>query len=429
MFSQYFKQAIYLLKENKLLSIISITGTALAIAMIMVMVITIRADIANMEPETHRDRMLAMRWMGIQYKENLNWMSNGPISWKTVREVFKDLESAETTTGFTVFPQTALASMPASTDKVSADVLQTDDAFWQVFEFRFLDGKPYDTADFESGLTRAVISAGVARTLFGTTNAVGRTFLINHAEYTVSGVVADVSMLAAKAYSQIWIPLSSTGMLEDSWDEAGIMGNLQVAILARSKADFPAIKEEVERRRLAYEQNLERFNLLFRGMPAEYFVDAHHTSANNYSVASEMVKMYIITILVLLLVPAVNLSGLTLSRMRRRLSEIGLRKAFGATRNELVVQILSENLLYSLLGGIVGLGLSYIAALLMSDMLFSNYFSAFQSGENTVSATFLLSPSVFALAFLFCLLLNLLSAGIPAWRTSRRDITDSLNER
>ncbi len=429
MFVQYFKQALYLLKENKLLSLISVAGTALAIAMIMVMVITIRADVANMEPETNRDRMLLMRWMGIQYKDNLNWMSNGPISWQTVREVFKDLESAETTTGFTIYPETMLASLPASKDRVSADVRQTDDTFWRVFEFRFLDGKPYDTADFESGLTRAVISAGVARTLFGTTDVAGRTFLLNHAEYIISGVVSDVTMLASKAYAQIWIPLSSTGGLDYSWDDARAMGMLQVAILARSSADFPIIREEVERRRVAYEQSLERFNLLFRGMPGEYFVDAYHTSANNYSRASGVIKMYAITILVLLIVPAVNLSGLTLSRMRRRLSEIGLRKAFGATRNELVIQILSENLLYSLLGGIVGLGLSFLAAWAMSDMLFSNYYSAFQSGENTVSAVFLLSPAVFGLAFLFCLILNLLSAGIPAWRTARRNITDSLSER
>ncbi|MDL2299439.1 ABC transporter permease [Bacteroides sp. OttesenSCG-928-E20] len=429
MYKQYIKQAWYLLKENKLLSFISIVGTAMAIAMIMVMVITIRADIANMEPETHRDRMLAMRWAGIQHKENTNWNSNGPISWKTIKGVFKDLENAEATTGFTIMPMTMLASMPASTDKVSVDVKETDDEFWRVFEFRFLSGKPYDAADFNSGLTKAVITADVARTLFGTIDAVGQTLLINHAEYTVSGVVANVSMLAAKAYAHIWIPLSSTGMTEDSWDDAGAMGNLQVAILARSKADFPVLKEEIERRRLAYEESLINYKLLFRGMPDTYFVDAHHNSANNPSGASGAIRMYIIVIIVLLLVPAVNLSGLTLSRMRRRLSEIGLRKAFGATRGELMMQILSENLLYSILGGIVGLGLSYLAAVLMSDMLFSNLFSSLQSGENTVSAAFLLSPAVFGLAFLFCLLLNLLSAGIPAWRTSRKNITDSLNER
>ena len=52
MIKLYFKQAFHLLGENKLLSSISIIGTALAIAMIMVIVITLRATIAPFAPET-----------------------------------------------------------------------------------------------------------------------------------------------------------------------------------------------------------------------------------------------------------------------------------------------------------------------------------------------------------------------------------------
>ena len=57
--------------------------------------------------------------------------------------------------------------------------------------------------------------------------------------------------------------------------------------------------------------------------------------------------------------------------MRKRLSEIGVRKAFGAPRRELMIQVLSENMLYSLFGGILGLILSYIATFLLGGMLFS----------------------------------------------------------
>ena len=52
---------------------------------------------------------------------------------------------------------------------------------------------------------------------------------------------------------------------------------------------------------------------------------------------------YGIVIAILLLVPAVNLSGMTLSRMRRRMAEIGVRKAFGATGGELMRQVFFEN--------------------------------------------------------------------------------------
>ena len=81
MIKLYFKQAFHLLGENKLLSSISIIGTALAIAMIMVIVITLRATIAPFAPETHRDRMLIFRFAGLQSKSNVNWQSNGPIGY------------------------------------------------------------------------------------------------------------------------------------------------------------------------------------------------------------------------------------------------------------------------------------------------------------------------------------------------------------
>ena len=56
MYKQYLNQTLHLLKENKLLSAISIIGTALAISMIMVIVIVYEVKTANYEPETHRDR-------------------------------------------------------------------------------------------------------------------------------------------------------------------------------------------------------------------------------------------------------------------------------------------------------------------------------------------------------------------------------------
>lgn len=88
MIKLYFKQALHLLKENKLLSSISIIGTALAIAMIMVIVITLRATIAPFAPESYRDRMLIFRYAGFQYKTNENWQSNGPVSYKTAESLF-----------------------------------------------------------------------------------------------------------------------------------------------------------------------------------------------------------------------------------------------------------------------------------------------------------------------------------------------------
>ena len=140
---------------------------------------------------------------------------------------------------------------------------------------------------------------------------------------------------------------------------------------------------------------------------------------------AKVVARYVLIIAIILLIPAINMSGLTLSRMRKRMAEIGVRRAFGATRRELVTQILCENLLQTLMGGVLGLVVSYVMVAALPGWLLA----ADDTGisQAFLNADMLFNPVIFALAFLACLLLNLLSAGIPAWRSARAPIVRALN--
>lgn len=93
MYKLYFKQALAMLKENKLLSLISILGTALAICMIMVMVITYEVRVNNYSPEDNRDRTMYVRWGGRDFKGS-NY-GNGYLSLKTIRECIQTMETPE----------------------------------------------------------------------------------------------------------------------------------------------------------------------------------------------------------------------------------------------------------------------------------------------------------------------------------------------
>ena len=90
----------------------------------------------------------------------------------------------------------------------------------------------------------------------------------------------------------------------------------------------------------------------------------------------------------------------------------------------LVRQILNENLMLTLLGGVVGLLFSYLAVYAMRMWLFTN-----TSGEFSLNMEALFSPWVFLLAFVFCVVINLLSAALPAWIAARHTIVDSLNDK
>lgn len=424
MIKQYFKQAVWHLRENPVISWISILGTALSICMIMVIVITIRARIADCEPEINRSRSLYVPNMSYRAKGDTSGSSaNSRMSVQTGRECFKALTTAESVTLISQ-PSKVRASLPAGA-KMTADMVQTDDAFWKVFSFRFIDGKPFTEADLNSGLPKAVITVSVARHLFGHTNATGQHLELNHVDFQVCGVVADVSTLATEAYAQVWIPYTAGNAEAESWGY-NLMGKMKAVILAHDKDDFPAIRKECERLRQKYNDAQDGVEVFYRGQPDTQFVHLYRSWSEIPNI-QEVIIRYITVILVLLVVPAINLSSMTLSRMRRRMAEIGVRKAFGATKNELLWQVFVENLTLTCLAGILGLALCYAATFVLNDFLFGNSTNAYFTGETTLTAGTLLSPWIFLIAFAFCLLMNMLSAGIPAWRTSRMNIVEAIN--
>lgn len=172
MIKLYIKQAFYQLRENRLISLVSIIGTALAICMIMVIVLVLEVRITDCVPEVNRSRSLYMKAMSIHQKgDTSDNSSNGCMSLTVAKECFKALTVPEAVTIVSTGGRMRI-SVPAG-KMMTVDNLETDDTFWKVFSFDFIAGKPFTAADSESGLPKVVLSASVARNLFGTVEAVG----------------------------------------------------------------------------------------------------------------------------------------------------------------------------------------------------------------------------------------------------------------
>lgn len=428
MIKQYFTQAWAQLRQQPMISAVSIAGTALAIFLIMLVVMMQQVKVAPFAPESNRDRFLHAHYMSITNKSWGDGTSNGPMGIKTALECFKSLKTPEAVTIYTCMVVSTPVNLPGQ-PATGIDLLQTDDTFWHVFDFSFIAGKPYDRATFDAGLPVAVITESVARRLFQTTEAVGCEFLLNHAPYTVSGVVKDVSTLANTAYAQVWVPYTSTEVTKDTWSDEH-MGMMSVTILAKSRDDFPAIREETERRRQEYNTIIGEngYSLIYRNRPYDQEKNAAGMAANIEPDVDQARRQRLIIFIILLIVPAINLSSMTQSRLRQRVAEIGVRRAFGSTRLELMGQIIAENLVVTLLAGVMGLLLSVAFAYLGNTLLFAQEFSQTLSPP-AVDASILLHGSTFGWALLFCFVLNLLSSGIPAWRASRIGIVNALGGR
>lgn len=95
----YFQQALYHLRENPIITWVSVLGTALAICMIMVLVITFQVRLVDCEPEVNRSRSLYVSAMSVKNKGGSDGdSSNARMSVRTGRECFKSLTTAEAVT-------------------------------------------------------------------------------------------------------------------------------------------------------------------------------------------------------------------------------------------------------------------------------------------------------------------------------------------
>lgn len=424
MIKQYFTQAWAQLRQQPMISTVTITGTALAIFLIMLVVMVQQVQVVPFAPESNRDRFLHVKWMSIANKEWGDGTSNGPMSVRTAQECFQSLKTPEAVSIYACQTESTPVGLPGQ-PSTGVDMLQTDDAFWRIFDFSFTAGKPYDKATFDSGIPVAVITESVSRHLFGTTESVGREFLLNHAPYRVCGVVKDVSTLATTAYGQVWIPFTSTNFKNDTWSDH--MGMASCIILARHRSDFPAIREEAERRQREYNTLIgeQGYELIYRNRPYDQEKNALVTGANVEPDVNAARRQRLIIFLILLIVPAINLSSMTQSRLRQRVSEVGLRRAFGSTRMEIMGQIVAENLVLTFFAGVLGLLLSVVFAYLGESMLFAEGFSKTVNAP-LIDSSILLHVSTFGWALFFCFVLNLLSSGIPAWKASRVGIVNAL---
>ena len=423
---QTIRQAFTILKQNPLLSTISILGTAFAITMIMAIVITWQTKYADLEPEVNRSRCLYFSAMHVQGKENKDWNNFGKPSAAFMKECIQPLPEVEACTAFST-ADVALVSLTDGNNRLKVDAMSTDPDFWKIFKLQFLDGRSFTEAERGGDMQSVVISASVARKLFGTTEAAGRQMLLNREVVRIIGVVKDISVTAKDAYAQVWSMYHSNELNVTGWWSYN--GNRTIAVLARTPDDFPAIKQGVEKRVKDVNAGLEQRQIDIMEQPDNIVAHVNHVWSNIGPNLPMLYLQYGIALFIILLVPSLKLCGLSNSRMQQRVSELGVRKAFGATDGTLVRQILNENLVLTLIGGVVGLIFSYLAVYAMRTWLFTNSDNIGTAGDFSLSMGALFSPAVFVLAFVFCLLINLLSAGLPAWLATRRTIVDSLNDK
>ena len=449
------RHAFALIREDKLFSAIYIAGTAVAIASAMVIAIFLNIKLADIPPESNRSRTLYVysRFLPVEKSDDVPYHQGH--SSVALDSCYRRMACVEAATGiipamqnnYTIEGEEQLRQGPYEAPRASA--IATDHDFFRIYDLDFIDGRPFSKKESDEGECVCVITDKVAAQ---TGTSTGGTIRVNSHPFHVVGVVKAVSAFLENATADIYLPYMVEGMdlypnnrnplrHGDNYVDVTYDGNLRAQILLREGFTLKDFRDEMEPLRQQYSAVISSQ----LGEKVEWAVDARthffHTvnffrpdGADDQGLALEAKNLMppAVLMLLFLLLPAINLSGLVSNRMEARRAEMGIRKAFGAKRRTLLNEVISENLVLTLLGGIVGWVLSalFVAAIRNNQVFLEIFVSADQSVVDTgMQFQMFFTPTLFIIVFLCCVLLNLMAALIPAWRSLRNSIVESLNQK
>ena len=442
-----------LIRADKLFSTIYIAGTAVAIASAMVVAIFVNILLADIAPESNRSRTL---YLTSYYRKastsNGEWLYT-QFSTEAIDSCFRKMECVEAVAGFMSYLHylDCKVSDMDGQHEMPVSFIPTNTDFFHLYEFRFLSGRPFSEKEFRDGERVCVITERLARSLglSLTPNPSPRrgesrreSILLAGKPFRVVGVVKTVSYMLMNAAADVYIPYKAEdiGLRPERHTDLSFSGNLDVHILLRkgfTQQDFIRELEPLCKRIEAVTSSQTGEETSWRVWADSHFfryITFFYSRGQEESATLKAMNFMPIALLMLLflLLPAVNLSGLVSNRMEARRAEMGIRKAFGAKRRWLLNEVINENLVLTLLGGAAGWLLSW---LFISLMRHTRVFQAIFISEDTKSYDLSLDPSMFftptlfLVAFLCCAVLNLMAALIPAWRSLKKPIVESLNQK
>ncbi|NRD79257.1 ABC transporter permease [Bacillus sp. BRMEA1] len=252
------------------------------------------------------------------------------------------------------------------------------------------EGRFITDLDIEYRQKIAVLGSNTASTLFGTNDPVGQYIEVNGTSFKVVGVLASKgSSLGSSGDDVVIVPLSTGERLLKQTDIN------QVYLEGKSENQLDYVQAEIE----------AKLASMFPNKSDSYTVSNQQDLMNTMSSVTQSMTLMLGGIAgISLLVGGIGIMNIMLVSVSERTKEIGIRKAIGAKRRDVLLQFLIEAAVLSSMGGIIGILLGLGIGKILS--------SAF-------SMTLSYSSSVMIMAFLFSVAVGVIFGVFPANKASK----------
>ncbi|MGB9107802.1 MAG: ABC transporter permease [Telluria sp.] len=409
MLRNYLLTAWKVFMRRKLFTAINLVCIVLTLVVLMVITALLETAFWPSGVEGKSERFLQVYGMRNESTDHQT-VRTTLLGFKTVDKYLKPMAGVERVSAFTTPDSVSVYQG----DRVSELQMRRVDAdYWKILDFKLLAGRLPNADDDSAARFVAVINATTAHRLFGDAAAIGQKMSIGGQQFEVIGVVEDV--IHINAYADIWAPLYT--FPSGTWRDE-LTGSFAALLLAKQPSDLARIQRDVARIAQGYvTEDPKTYAVTTFWADSKLDLFARTLLGNNERADSggSMLLMEIGgAMLLFMLLPALNLVNLNTGRILERSSEIGVRKAFGATSMQLAGQLVVENVLLCLAGGLIGLALTRVVLWWLETAQLIPYLKV---GVN---------PTVFGCGMLLAFVFGLLSGLIPAWKMSRLDPVHAL---
>lgn len=426
MFRYYFLLGLRSLKRNPALTALMIITLAIGVAA-SVSTLTI-LHVMSGDPIPHKSRKLIMPLLDVAPKETYVPGEKDPYAnQSTYKDSVNFLKSGQGVRRTALY-DAAGSVEPARREDPVVDLqgIATTADYFKMFEVPFMYGAPWSAAEDDKAAKVAVLSRKKAETLFGKVDPVGKRFRLWNDEWTVIGVVPDWSPTPRYMHlvngsggffageEEIYVPMASavaheirsSGNTNCSRDSGnGYEGFLKSECTwvqfwweLASESDRPALQAWVD----GYVKEQQRLGRFDRNAPNTLY------NVPEWMERLEVVKGDTRAAVWLsfgfLLLCMVNTMGLLLAKFSSRASEVGVRRALGASRAQVFRQYLIETGVVGATGGVLGLALSFGALALI------------RQSSRDLSVVANMDWAMLATTFAIALGASLFAGLLPTWR-------------
>ncbi len=409
-FIESFQIALDSLAANKLRAILTMLGIIIGVAAVITMLGIGRGAQASIEAQIQANgtNLLFVR-PGAQQQGGVA-QAQGSAQTLTYEDARAIVESGDAPAVSAVAPEfNSGGQVVYQGTNINTRITGVTPEYTDVRNMTVANGEFINASHVQGRSTVAVLGASVAQNLFNGEDPIGQNIRINNSTYKVIGVLtAKGGTGFGSQDDQIFIPLTTVytrlfggNRFRGSQNVNTI--NVQVVDAAQNDAAIQQVSDILrQRHRISYSDD---FTIVSQQ-------DILQTAATTTGVFT----LFLGSIAAIsLLVGGIGIMNIMLVSVTERTREIGLRKAVGARRGDVLTQFLVEATVLSVMGGLLGVGLAF---------LFSRAFARFNVGNLTLTPVIGLDSVL--LATIFSIAVGLFFGAYPANRAASLNPIDAL---